>query len=306
MVLAALQVCPHCQRGAEPMAGGPWAPSPATRETPAAQASLTHPFHTHCIQISGAHSATWICLCHSLHLKAVGLWDIHTGSCRSGGIHDAHAAGIAQALPRCRTHFDIHEKSCFLSSSQCKPTGNFLPEQARLITGVNPLQAAKAGVLTPILAALLQQRWRLSSNTWNDLYWSTKQLSNPAPHPPAPSMTPETPRRRQGRAFQSAGQQRQLSHVPCTRGRAQTALKCKGEPAVLAANKVNTNDISPFRSEGMTRGTCHRRMHGEFTDGQAISIKLSSPPILLWITALKPLNYLNSISLRIFEASCSD
>lgn len=165
MVLAALQVCPHCQRGAEPMAGGPWAPSPTTRETPAAQASLTHPFHTHCIQISGAHSATWICLCHSLHLKAVGLWDIHTGSCRSGGIHGAHAAGIAQALPRCRTHFDIHEKSCFLSSSQCKPIGNFLPEQARLITTVNPLQAAKAGVLTPILAALLQQRGRLSSNT---------------------------------------------------------------------------------------------------------------------------------------------
>lgn len=68
------------------------------------------------------------------------------------------AAGRAQALPRCRAHSDIHLKSCFLSSSQCKPIGNLLPEPARFSTSVNPLLAAETWVLTPVLAALLQQR----------------------------------------------------------------------------------------------------------------------------------------------------
>lgn len=104
----------------------------------------------------------------------------------------------------------------------------------------------------------------------------------------------------------SQRQHRQLSHTHSTRGRTWIAPKRQGKPTVLLTNKVNPNDINSFRSEWMTSGTCHRRLHGEFTDGQAISIKLSFPPILLWITALKPLNYLNSISLRIFEASCSD
>lgn len=114
---------------------------------------------------------------------------------------------------------------------------------------------------------------------------------------------------RWGRAqhfLQSRRVQTTATHALHQRGRAGKATKGKGKPAVLLTNKVNTNDINSFRSEWMTTGTCHRRLHGEFTDGQAISIKLSSPPILLWITALTPLNYLNSISLRIFEASCSD
>lgn len=109
-----------------------------------------------------------------------------------------------------------------------------------------------------------------------------------------------------GQGISSGQGQHRLSHMHGTRGRTRMALKRRGKPAVLLTNKVNPNDINSFRSERMTSGTCHRRLHGEFTDGQAISIKLSSPPILLWITALKPLNYLNSISLRIFEASCSD
>lgn len=75
---------------------------------------------------------------------------------------------------------------------------------------------------------------------------------------------------------------------------------------VWLTHGVGANYIGSRGSQRVATGTCHRRLRGEFTDGQAISIKPSSPPILLWITVLNPLNYLNSISVGILEASCSD
>ena len=181
------------------------------------------------------------------------------------------------------------------------------PEPARLIITINPLLAAEFWVLIPILAALLEQKWRFS---FSDELQSTIQTLLLTP--PAPGVTPEHITRSQkgrgtraGHFLQSRTTQTTVPHALHQRQHAKS-YQGKGKPAVLLTNKVIANDINSFRSEWMTTRARHRRLHGEFTDGQAFSIKLSSPPTLLSITALKPLNYLNSISLRIFEASCSD